>query len=548
MIKIFSTEAIREIEARANAAGDSYADMMERAGAAVAGRILQVLALRKDIEEANVTFLIGQGNNGGDGLVAGRIVAQNSNARVRFYLLKRRADDDANFAAVRETGAFVAHAEDDQRYRLLHNFVASSSIIVDALFGIGIRLPLRDEAAKMMRVVNQALGEPAWLDDAPALIDATALSARSLVKPPYMIAVDCPSGLDCDTGELAEQAIHANETITFIQPKRGLFTFPGARAVGDIRIAPIGIDAALFEDMPVQGNVMDANTVRAMLPPRRVDGHKGTYGKVLIIGGSEQYRGAALLAAKAAYSMGAGLVTIATIDSVIQSNAASLAEVTWLPLKAIDGVIDASNAERLHPIIDDYEAIIIGPGLANTAETHALLRQVLKDATQSSSAWVFDADALNILSEIAEWWNTLPSMSVLTPHPGEMARLCGINTAEVQANRWDLLQEKAQLWQRIVVLKGAHTLIAGASGIPIALPFKTSALAKAGTGDALAGMIGGWLAQQRGERPSQDVACAAYLHGFAGTLAAKHEGNARSVLASHVIDALGEALAVIEAS
>ncbi|MCC6801512.1 MAG: NAD(P)H-hydrate dehydratase [Anaerolineae bacterium] len=561
-MKVVSVEAMRKIEAAADASGISYAEMMENAGEAVALRVIAILAQLPDPSEARVTLLIGPGNNGGDGLVAGRVIAEQIGALVRFYLLTRRPDDDPHMKAIEERGLFVAHAEDDQRFRVLTNMVASAHVVVDALFGIGLTLPLRDNAAKLLRAAKQALDEG---DETGAgrPIQLASPAPRPATHP-YVIAVDCPSGLDCDTGKLDKNALNADETVTFIAAKPGLFTFPGAAAVGALTITSAGVPGSTEGLKEAQHSVVDPASVRALLPARPADGNKGTFGKVLILGGSANYVGAPGMAARAAYRSGVGLVAVGAPEPTVAALAGHLLETIWLLFPHEMGALSADAAPYVREEAAKYSALLVGPGWGREKTTRELLLKLLDDETTrpmrrvigfsvsadaekpeagSLPPLVIDADGLNLLSEIDEWWTHLPAGTILTPHPGEMARLAGTDVQDVQSRRWEIAEEKAKAWNVVLVLKGAHTLVAAPDGRVAALPFKTSALAHAGTGDVLAGLTAGMLAQ--GLSPFDAAVAAGYVHGLAGERAAFRLGSERSVLAGDVIEAIPDAFRVL---
>lgn len=567
MLKVVSVEAMRRIEAAANASGLTYAMMMQNAGRAVAERVLQLLAGRPD---ARVTVLVGPGNNGGDGLVAARIIAQDGGAQVRLYLLKPRPEDDPHFQAAREAGLFIAHAPDDHDFRLLRNLVASADVVVDALFGIGVNLPLRSDAAKVLRNVQQALH-----DDQHPVNASESWITPTLPEPvprlsPYVVALDCPSGLDCDTGALDQYTLSADETITFIAAKPGLFEFPGAASVGQVHIAPIGVPADLAELVTENTFVVDAQTARQLMPARPANANKGTFGKALIVAGSTNYVGAAGLSALAAYRVGTGLVTVGAAAPVAHALASTLLEPTWLLLPHDMGVLTPEAAPLIQNAVGDYDALLLGPGLGQENPTRDFMLNVLEKPSENPSRtssrramgfastspppeqvsaerkplpWVIDADALNLLSRVDEWWTLLPENTLITPHPGEMSRLAKIETKTLLANRPQIARECAAAWNLVLVLKGAHTLVAEPGGRLAVLPFKTDALATAGTGDVLAGMITGFLAQ--GLKPFDAAVLGTYLHGLAGEQAAARHGNTRSVIASDVLNALPAALTLL---
>lgn len=537
MFKIVTTERMRAIEAAADASGIRYEQLMQNAGKAAADRALVVL---KAIPDPRVVVLVGPGNNGGDGLVAGLLIAQaNPRADVRFYLLKDRPADDPYIQVAQQAQLFIATAENDHDKRLLKNMVASSDLLLDALFGIGVRLPLRDEAARVLRAVNQIINERHHAR--PESIMLNPAKTGQIPRPTrlYVLAIDCPSGLDCDMGAVDKNVIPADETITFIAAKPGQFLFPGAAAVGNLTISDGGIPADFKEFAADHDFVVDSEWIHKALPIRRLDANKGTFGKALIIGGSANYVGAPGLSAQAAYRSGAGLVTVAAPRPVASVLAPQMLETTWLVLPESSAITD--NAL---PIVQEnlskYDALLAGPGIGRETSTHDFLLLLLE---QVKLPLVLDADALNILSEIENWWEKLPENTIITPHPGEMARLTGLDTAAVQANRWSLAAEKASAWKVILVLKGAHTIVASPQGHRAMLPFKNDALATAGTGDVLAGLIVGLLAQ--GMKPLDAAIVGAYLHGLAGEIATRTQSS-RSVIAGDVLNAIGTALKELE--
>jgi NAD(P)H-hydrate epimerase len=559
MLKILTTSAIREIEALAVEEGISEAEMMQRAGTALARSAAAYLrTLPPEVQQPRVTLLIGPGNNGGDGLVAGKVLAESTNALVRFYLTRKR-DDDPLMQPILDAGHLVVVASDDLRYRVLTQLVASADLVVDALYGIGTTPPLRTDASKLLRAATQALREkpeppPTWLIE-PA-------TAPPQPPRPYIIACDCPSGLNADTGEIDAQALPADETVTFIAPKPGLLAFPGASSIGKLKVAPLGLPEKLKPFKDAKAFLVDAAHVASVLPPRPVDAHKGTFGKTLIVGGSVNYIGAPALAAEAAYRSGAGLVTIAAPADIVEAHAGQRAEVTWLVLPSEDGVIAEDAARILAKGLGNADAIVLGPGMGTEATTSAFLTALVQGGGQPRvsrsigfqptvsaaqpkvdsvlRSLVIDADALNLLAARDGWHRFLPANTILTPHPGEMARLCAMTRDDVQMNRLPLVLEKAKAWKAVIVLKGAHTIIASPYGQAALLPFKTSALSKAGTGDVLAGLCGGFLAQ--GLSPFNAAVCAAYLHGYAGEMAQHVVGSARSVIASDVLAHIGTTL------
>jgi len=552
-MKIVTVEEMRRIEAASNVAGHSYAEMMERAGRAVA----EALAAWREVRHKRVLVLVGPGNNGGDGLVAARYLAE-AGARVACYLLRPRDPaKDENFRLVQERGLDVVLAGEDEEWRSLHDLARGADVVVDALLGTGTRLPLRGALAEMLGRVGQSLAERKQV---PRKV-LTSLSPTSPLSPPLggmkgglppmegmkegiplVVAVDGPSGLDYDSGALDKVAVPADLTVTFAYPKPGHFCFPGAGALGELVVADIGTDPALAADVALE--VITPKMVREWLPPRPPDAHKGTFGKALIVGGSVNYTGAAYLAGAAATRAGAGLVTLALPAAIHTAIAAHLVEATYLLLPHEFGVIAASAASVLAERLEGYDALLVGPGLGRERETAAFVETLLGGvggkrrlgfggAGESTSPLpalpplVVDADGLNTLAEMEDWPKRLPSGSILTPHPGEMARLMGCTIGDVQANRMMAAQSQAATWSQVVVLKGAHTVVAAPDGRTAIEPFANPGLATAGTGDVLAGTIVALRAQGLGV--FEAAAAGAYLHGLAGELACAEVGIAGMV-------------------
>lgn len=527
MVPIYEVNQIRQLESEANATGMSYATMMENAGKLLAERIQATLSHKTD---GRVTFLIGGGNNGGDGLVAARLVAE-SGALVRCYLLKPRPDADPLIIAARTTNITIAIAEHDRDGRVLRNMVASADVIVDALFGIGVRLPLEPDAARLLRLTKQALNQDSPREFNPLGLTNPAQPQRSPTTHPYVIAVDCPSGLNCETGEIDPNTLNADETVTFIGAKPGLLHFPGAERVGRLYVADIGLPSDLPAAKVSTPILIDADWVRERLPPRQTDANKGSFGKVLIAAGSERYIGAAGLAAHAAAISGSGLVSVASHPAVIQALAGNLLEVTWIPLEESYALIEE---------LAGRDGLLLGPGWGQFALVLAILIQTLDHiiGDQPELPVILDADALNLLAAMNDWYELLPPYTILTPHPGEMARLTGLSIADIQTSRWQISQEKAAEWGCVVLLKGAHTVIAAPDGQIGVLPFKNPVLATAGSGDILAGMIVSLLGQ--GMAPFEAACAAGYLHGLAGEIIAEHLPGKRGSSAKDILEALPE--------
>ncbi len=547
-MKVVTVDQMRCIEAAADAAGHTYAAMMEQAGRAVAGAI----TARREVRDRLALVLVGPGNNGGDGLVTARYLVE-AGARPVCYLLKPRDPaQDENLRLAQERGLTVVLAGEDGERRKLLYLAREADVVVDAFLGTGARLPLRGALPEILALVARVLAARRSAPRA-SLIPLTAAPAPADCDCPFVVAVDGPSGLDYDGGALDQAALSADLTVTFAYPKPGHFRFPGAASLGELVVADIGTEPALAADVPLE--VVTPEMVREWLPPRPPDAHKGVFGKALVVAGSVNYTGAAYLAGAAATRAGAGLVTMALPSAIHAAVAARLAEATYLLLPHELGVISSSAARVVAERMGEYDALLLGPGLGRERETAAFVESLLGGAggrrrlgfagSEESEPLPFllpplvvDADGLNILARLEGWSERLPPESILTPHPGEMARLMGCSVGDVQADRVAVAQSQAAAWGHVIVLKGAYTVVAAPDGRAAIEPFANPGLATAGSGDVLAGAIVALRAQGLGA--FEAAASGAYLHGLAGELA-RCEVGAAGMVAGDVLTLLPRA-------
>ncbi|MGB8644466.1 MAG: NAD(P)H-hydrate dehydratase [Anaerolineae bacterium] len=556
-MKLVNADKMRELEKRADANGNSYAAMMERAGTLTA----QAICDRRAVRNHSVLVLVGPGNNGGDGLVCARVL-HDRGAQVRLYLWKRELrEEDENWRLCQERGIAFTRAEQDANLAQLAQEVGQAALIVDALLGTGVTRPIEGLLKQVLETVKAGL---AHIRTRPADLVAPALpQARGAM--PFCIAVDLPSGLNPDTGALDPAALDADLTVTFAFPKVGQYRFPGAGAVGELVVADIGILQEWAADVPL--DVATGPEICALLPARPRESNKGTFGKVMLACGSLNFTGAPRLAAMAAGRVGAGLVTLATPRTIYPIVASTLNEATFLPLPDADGDWSTTAVAPLVEQAQDYSALLVGCGLGRAFPTDAFVVKLFNlrsaDPPHPLPSLVVDADALNALAEIPEWWTRVRTGAppILTPHPGEMGRLIGAPIAEVQRDRVETARRYAQAWNAVVVLKGAFTVVAAPDGRTVLLPFADPALATAGTGDVLAGAIAGFLAQYRAasakagrsdsETARDDAFYAAlvggYIHGLAGQLVARQWGRAGAV-AGDLISHLPQAISLVAES
>ena len=511
-MKLLTSAEMRELEQRAEAAGVSTDTLMENAGLAVAQEIWMQLG---SLEDRRIAVLVGPGNNGGDGLVAARHLHE-WGAQVRVYALRER--EDLQWTQTLELGVPCGTVAEDENFEALEGLLAGAEAIVDALLGTGSSRPISGDLAGIM--------------------ERLAVVRSKTVKP-KLVAVDLPSGLDADSGRLDPLAVGADETVTFHAPKVGLYMQPGASAAGSVQQVEIGIPPGLDEDL--QTEVLERRAAKALLPERASDAHKGTFGRVLVIAGSARYPGAAVLAAKAAYRAGAGLVTIATPQSIATHMISAVPEATLLPLPEYDaGVISGHDAwEVVRDELSSVDSVVLGCGFGRHDHSGVFVRRFLiSEEVASVKGIVLDADGLNLVAEDLSSLVNAVAPLIVTPHPGEMGTLTGLSTDEVQGQRLTLARERAAEWSCHVVLKGANTVVATPDNRARVSEVAQPALATAGTGDVLSGAIGALLAQ--GLSPFDASTLGVYLHGDAGNRAARTRGTI-GVTAGDVADQLAMA-------
>jgi len=471
---VVTVAQMRELEAQANTQyGLTGHILMQNAGKSAADLFEAHLLPHHTLNGLEVLFLIGPGNNGGDGLVIAKHLAE-AGAFISLYHWKEHKlnvrGEDVN---------------ESQTTTELESAIGSADYIVDALLGIGNSRPLPDDMRSLLARVQQERKKRADL---------------------RIVAVDLPTGLNADTGEVDPEALYADTTITFACPKQGFFFFPGRDAIGKLYVADIGLPPAL--ESHLQTEMPTDDLVRKLLPPRPLESNKGTFGKVMLFCGSFPYPGSAFLAGSAAGRVGAGLITLAVTEKMLPIYASSFHEATFAILPPEEEESFA-RSKALSDHLEGYRSLLIGPGLGQSPNTREVILEVLEYLRslpdEKRPHLVVDADGLNNLSQLERWWTLLPKGSVITPHPGEMGRLSGgIKVSGGDIDRLELARSKAHEWDITLILKGACTIIATPDGRTRINLLANPALAGAGTGDVLAGMTTGFLAQ--GMQPF-DAAC-----------------------------------------
>ena len=512
-MRVLNAAQMREADRRTiEEIGIASLVLMENAGRQV---VAAMEAVHGDLQEHQVAVLCGRGNNGGDGFVVARTLLQRG-VDVSVFVIGSiadvRGDARINLEILGRLGLSTVEVADSQAWELHFSEIADSTLIVDAMFGTGLNAPLTGLLETVVADVNGS-GIP-------------------------VVAIDLPSGLSADTHEPIGDSIVAGTTVTLGAPKLALVLPPAETRAGDIVIADIGIPQEILESVDgPRVELLTRTATRAMLEPRNPDTHKGDYGRVLLVAGSRGKTGAAHLAAMGALRAGAGLVTVATPSNCLAIVASMGPEYMTEPLDENPDGLDPDSVEALLETTADV--MVVGPGLGQGSGTRSFIHALVDRATVPL---VIDADGLNAFTGQPERLAGREGRDVIiTPHPGEMARLVGTSIEEVQANRLDVARTFASTHHVYVVLKGHRTLIATPDGTVYINPTGNPGMATGGTGDVLAGMIGATLAQLL----DAEAACklAVYLHGMAGDLAQADEGEVSMVagdVAAHISDAILE--------
>ncbi len=490
-MKIVTTEQMRSLD---RAAIDDYGIpgvvLMENAGRAVAEAAAQMLD-----GPGRVVVVCGRGNNGGDGFVAARHLS-NRSVPVEVYLLT---------AIENLAGDAAANCHIAQRMKVpiiekcdpatLEAAVSSADLIIDAILGTGISGKVRGTAREAIEAINQS--------------------------PARVLAVDIPSGISGDTGQVMGVAVRADRTLTFGLPKIGHYCYPGRAHCGEIELIDISLPAALVAAANLPTNLTTSPDVAAMLPPRWADMHKGDAGRLLIVAGSPGMTGAAAMAGLAAVRSGAGLVTVGIPKSLNDILEVKCTEVMTLPLpETAQGSLASDAIDEILEFAESCDVVVLGPGLSQVSETAELARRLIE---RISAPLVVDADGLNACAGATEPLKSRETPTIVTPHPGELSRLIGRSIADIQQDRVSAARQATQDLQCVVVLKGAGTVIANASGEVWVNPTGNAGMASGGVGDVLTGVIGGLLTG--GGEVMNAAISGVYCHGLAGDLAEEYCGQ-----------------------
>ncbi|MCE5286433.1 MAG: NAD(P)H-hydrate dehydratase [Pelosinus sp.] len=491
-MKAALTKEIRSVDKQAiEEFGIPGVVLMENAGTAVVRQMEKNLGT---LQDKRVCIFAGKGNNGGDGYVIARHL-YNKGVKVKVFLLGHKSDvaGDAkiNLDILHSIGLDVIEVLESRDWDKVKIGTTFADYLIDALLGTGYKGELSDNMLEAVSIINHS-GK-------------------------VVIAVDVPSGVNADNGQVVSSAVLADYTVTFSVQKPGLLFYPGAQQAGKVFVEDIGIPAVLSENSAIKQNAVRANEVRSMLMKRHPAAHKGMCGRVAVLAGSTGLTGAAVLASMSAMRAGAGLVTLGVPESLHNIVEVKLTEVMTKPLPEIaGGAIGAKAVPTFCELAAKADVAAVGPGLGQEVETSEALRELIGIIEKPL---VLDADALNALSDMPQLLKKTKALAVITPHPGEMARLTGLSVEEINSDRMEVARMSASDWNCIVVLKGAPTVVAFPDGEVYINTTGNAGMATGGAGDVLTGIIAAFIAQGLS---SHDAAVAGvYVHGLAGDIAAK---------------------------
>ena len=501
---------MRDLEDRSEKLGVPKNLLMENAGFSIADGVSKLVG---PLTGLKIVSLIGSGNNGSDCLIAGGHLAR-WGASVTVIILKRRTRPDVKLQEAIDKGVSLVDLSDTKgkiSFSSVESLLTNAHVILDGILGIGTDLPVRDPLKTF-------------------LLD---LQSSNLEKP-KIFAIDVPTGVSSDTSVIDSSSIRPDVTFAlgFLKPCH-VFQ-PASEYCSQISVLEIGLPRELKNETKV--SLLSAGDLASALPDRHISAHKGTFGKGMLVGGSDKYIGAPILAASAALKAGLGLITIATYDSLVNTMANMLTEATFLRLREGIGSsnVTMTMTRQIRDELDEYKVLLIGCGLGTSTASKNIFENLVLSELKLPQL-VLDADGLNILSKVSNWWDKIPANSVLTPHPKEMARLTRLSVEEIQSDRVNVAKIFAEEWGVILVLKGANTVIADPDGFALISPFANPILSSAGTGDVLAGLITGFLGQSCS--PMEAACLGVYLHGKTAETLSSRIGSS-GLLAGDLVEEL----------
>ncbi|MGB2782936.1 MAG: NAD(P)H-hydrate dehydratase [Atribacterota bacterium] len=514
-MKVVTSQQMKEIDRKAIEENNLFGlILMENAGLRIFQNLKKIYA---NLRLKKVIIFAGSGNNGGDGFVVARHL-YNYGVKVKVFLLapfnKIKGEAGENLNIIDKMGVELIETE-TTKFEEIQEAVQNYDLIIDAILGTGLQGRVTGLKAKIIDLVNVAGKE--------------------------VVAIDVPSGLDADTGKLEGPCIKATHTITLALPKIGLLLFPGASYAGKVTVEDIGIPSCLLKNNKIKTNKVTREIVKSLLPFRATYSHKGSFGKVLILAGSVGMTGAAYLASEAAMRSGAGIVVLGIPRSLNPIMEVKLTEVMTLPLAETEKQSLGEDVEEtILKLMKDFSVLGMGPGISLELETQRLVRKIIE---KSNIPLVVDADAIYAISKDTNILKKIKVPMVITPHPGEMAKLVNKDTDYILNNQLDITREIAQEFGIVVVLKGARTIIANKEGEAYINVGDNSGMATGGSGDVLTGIICSLIAQ--GANNFSAAIAGVYIHSLAGDLARDIKGE-RGMIAGDILSQVPQAFLSLE--
>lgn len=486
---VLKPEEMKEVDNRAIAAGFPDIILMETAGRAVAEKARSFLSKAGN----RVLILAGKGNNGGDGLVAARFLDM-WGYNVKILLLapgdELTGSPSVNYKLCQYREIEINYINDSIEEDKIKREMEYADLIIDAMLGTGLKGEVREPILSLIKWINMCNTK--------------------------VLAVDIPSGLDGERGSILGSAVRADFTVTMAYPKVGLVVYPGKELTGQLEVVDLGVPERFAEEVKPTHFILTYNEVKELLPLRETTGHKGTFGKVVIFGGSKGMAGAPSLTGKAALKTGAGLVRVAVPAGIQEIVANYSVEIITEGLDDDNGNISTSSLPVIEDLIEKSDVIALGPGMGRSKSITEIVRKIIVNS--GSRPVIIDADGINSISNL-NYLKDRKGPTILTPHPGEMARLIKEKVEYIERNRINIAREFSIKYQTYLVLKGAATVIALPDGKVYINQTGNNGLATAGSGDVLTGIISGLIAQ--GVDVEKAVVLGPYLHGFSADLAVK---------------------------
>lgn len=511
-MKVLTSQQMKEIDRKTiEEMGVIGPILMENAGLQI---VKEIKARFPQIDKEKIVILAGKGNNGGDGLVVARhLFNQGYDPYLLLLSQKKELKGDAalNLGIAEKIGVKITEIASLKEWENQKENLFQAALVVDAIFGTGLTKPAKGIYAAVIEDINRAKA--------------------------FKVAVDIPSGLSSDTFQIVGPCVKADLTVTLAAPKIAHIFPPAEEYIGELVVADISIPPLLFDNNQLKLELVEKRNILPYFKNRKKDSHKGTYGHLLILSGSLGKTGAAVMAAKAALKMGAGLVTVGTPESCLPIVARSMVELMTEPLPETEEKTLSSGAlEKILFFLKGKDALLIGPGISTHPSTSELVLSLIPKLNVPA---VFDADALNILASNPELFKFLPQPAVLTPHPGEFARLLHLSTRDVVENKLELVPQFAEKYGIYLVLKGYRTLIANPEGAVFINPTGNPGMATAGAGDVLSGMIASMIIQE--DSLLEAILASVYIHGLSGDIGVEKLGE-RALTAGNIITYLPSAL------